>query len=342
MFKPSTHLDKGCASPRPIGLSAARGVALFLAGFILFGLLASRRGAAFDANLLWIDLRWLPGWSAELLLGSLAAFLVIFAVAPAATPVRRKALLLLLTCSAVITVVNASVFWMLAARGTIRAASPLPASIVFLAALAYIGASAWKIRPPCQLNRAAFAGAFLASVLVFPIVQVVCFGKTDYRRPADVAVVFGARVYADGRLSDAVADRVRTACELYQQGLVRRLILSGGPGDGATHETEAMQLAAMRWGVPAEVIARDTEGLNTAATVRNTVGFTPAGEPFRVLAVSEFYHLPRIKLAFAASGREVFTVPARPSHWQRAWALRNVVREVPAFWYYFLRAGLAA
>jgi hypothetical protein len=73
---------------------------------------------------------------------------------------------------------------------------------------------------------------------MFPLAQMLFFGNTDYRRPADAVVVFGARTYKDGRLSDALEDRVRTACELYRIGLARRLVLSGGPGDGAVHETE--------------------------------------------------------------------------------------------------------
>ena len=57
-----------------------------------------------------------------------------------------------------------------------------------------------------------------ACLAIFPLAQMFFFGKTDYRRPADAAVVLGARVYADGRLSDALADRVRTACQLYRDG----------------------------------------------------------------------------------------------------------------------------
>jgi len=84
-----------------------------------------------------------------------------------------------------------------------------------------------------------------------------CFGKTDYRRDADVAVVLGARVYADGHLSDALADRVRTACQLYRSGLVKKLLFSGGPGEGAVHETEGMKRMALQLGVESRDILVD-------------------------------------------------------------------------------------
>ena len=41
--------------------------------------------------------------------------------------------------------------------------------------------------------------------------------------------------------SDALADRMRTGVELIQQGHADTLIVSGGPGDGDVHETEAMR-----------------------------------------------------------------------------------------------------
>ena len=162
------------------------------------------------------------------------------------------------------------------------------------------------------------------------------FGKTDYRRPADAAVVLGARAYADGRPSDALADRVRTACGLYQDGLVRRLIFSGGPGDGAIHETEAMKRMAMGLGVKAEDIWLDKAGVNTQATVKNTETLLRQWHASRVLVVSHDYHLPRVKLTYQRAGWDVFTVPAKQSYLLRQTPY-NMAREVAALWVYYLR-----
>jgi vancomycin permeability regulator SanA len=162
-----------------------------------------------------------------------------------------------------------------------------------------------------------------------------CFGKTDYRRKADVAVVFGARAYASGRPSDALSDRVRTGCALYLEGLVPKLLFSGGPGDGEVHETEAMRRLAESLGVKPEDIILDLEGLSTDATVRNTVPlFRSEGLP-RVLAVSHFYHLPRIKMRYRREGWEVFTVPAKERYTLRKQPYL-MAREVAALWVYYL------
>jgi uncharacterized SAM-binding protein YcdF (DUF218 family) len=171
---------------------------------------------------------------------------------------------------------------------------------------------------------------------VFPLAEMLCFGKTDYRRPADVAVVLGCRVYADGRPSDALKDRVKTACQLYRQGFARTLLFSGGPGDGSVTEAEAMRRMAVQLGVKAEDILVDDQGLNTQATVRNSQAILAKLNASRVLVVSHFYHLPRVKLAFQRAGREVFTVPAKESYLLRQMPY-NMAREVAALWVYYVR-----
>jgi uncharacterized SAM-binding protein YcdF (DUF218 family) len=65
----------------------------------------------------------------------------------------------------------------------------------------------------------------------------------------------------------------------------------------------------------------------------------PAATPsfqHAILAVSHFFHLPRIKLTYQRAGVDVFTVPARQKH-----RLPNrhfmMVREVVALWAYYAR-----
>jgi uncharacterized SAM-binding protein YcdF (DUF218 family) len=312
--------------------ACARGLALFLGFFALLGLLAKLRAPGFDPNLWWIDLRALPGWCADLLVGVLAALLLAWGLCRRIGAAVRIALTGLLAFFVAVAIVNATVFWVLLAQARIRSSVPVPLSLIFSAGFLFIA---------LHVRREAVSGLFslrfaacAACAIAFPLLQILGFGKTDYRRHAEVAVVFGARAYADGRPSDALADRVRTACELYQQGLVRQLIFSGGPGDGAIHETESMRRMALRLGVPDSAIVRDEAGLNTAATLRNARGLLAAGP---AIAVSEFYHLPRIKLAAAGAGIDLLTVPARPAHWSRQLPLANMVREIPAFWLYYAR-----
>jgi uncharacterized SAM-binding protein YcdF (DUF218 family) len=129
---------------------------------------------------------------------------------------------------------------------------------------------------------------------------------------------------------------VRTACQLYREGLARKLILSGGPGDGAVHETESMRRMALQLGVKEDDIWLDEAGLNTQATVRNTEVIFSRWQASRILVVSHFYHLPRVKLAYQRDGWDVYTVPAKESYLLRQMPY-NMAREVAALWVYYLR-----
>jgi len=58
----------------------------------------------------------------------------------------------------------------------------------------------------------------------------------------------------------------------------------------------------------------------------------------RVLVVSHFYHLPRLKLTYQRLGQEVWTVPAHESFVLRQMPVL-IAREVLALWVYYLWPG---
>lgn len=316
----------------------ARGLALFFGGFALFNVAAGFRAANLNANLWWLDLRWLPPAVPNALVTATALLLLAFAIRPPRSTWRCWLTIGCAGLLGVVSLVNAARFFILLAQETIHTGMPVPLSLFVAAAMALIVAA--NLRPWWLTRQKSHAASVLAVSLVclagFPLAQMLCFGKTDYRRPADVAVVLGARVYADGRPSDALADRVRTACQLYHQHLVAKLICSGGPGDGAVHETESMKRLAVRLGVKPQDILVDEEGWNTLATVKNTEALFRQLHARRVLVVSHFYHLPRIKLSYQRDGLDVYTVPAKESYLLRQLPY-NVAREIAALWVYYLR-----
>ncbi len=301
-------------------------------------MLGGVRSPGFDANLWWIDLRAFPEALAEIFLLLVSLCLLSFSVRPPRSGWRRGLTTIAVGIAAVAVFWNAVQFYYLLAEGRVRLLVPVPLSLLVFAALGLILRVNSKTAPPATNARPSLGmlAAFCFCLVAFPFAQMICFGKTDYRRPADVAVVFGARTYADGRPSDALADRVRTACQLYRDGLVRKLIFSGGPGDGSVNETEAMRRLAVRLGVKSEDILTDPNGLNTRDTVKNTETMFSRLGAKRILVVSHFYHLPRIKMAYRRAGWEVYTVPARESYFLRATPY-YMAREVAALWVYYLR-----
>jgi len=109
-------------------------------------------------------------------------------------------------------------------------------------------------------------------------------------QPTDVAIVLGASVKKDGTASDALRDRVYTAAELYRNGKVRGLLLTGDDGAYHVNEVETMRNLAMEYEVPEAALKIDGHGYRTYESCKN------AAEIFHVTSsviVTQNFHLPR-------------------------------------------------
>jgi uncharacterized SAM-binding protein YcdF (DUF218 family) len=321
--------------------ATARALALFLGIFTLLNILGSWFSPGFDANGWWIDVGFLPFKSGHLVLiyGALA-LLVIGTNFPRTNWARIWAKT---AVGALITVTswNTFMFYWGWFWGQFHPGMRLPLSMGLALVLGFIAGAVWRAEPiKGWTGRLAYIATFLAAMIAFPIVQMSCFGSTDYRRHADAIVVFGAGVHADGTLSQALEDRTRTAIQLYKNHFAPVLIFSGGPGPGATSEPQAMCKLAISEGVPSAALILDEKGLNTDTTVDNSVFLFKDHRIKKVLAVSHDYHLPRVKMTFeralAGSGIAVYTVPAQEPRGLAAkpWFM---AREIAAFWVYYLR-----
>ncbi len=87
---------------------------------------------------------------------------------------------------------------------------------------------------------------------------------------ADAAVVLGARVYEDGRPSRFLRERVEVGVQLYLDGTVDRIIMSGDGDDSSGFgEPTVMRQIAEKMGVPADAIEEDPLGLDTYSSCLN-------------------------------------------------------------------------
>ncbi|MFM9965450.1 MAG: YdcF family protein [Planctomycetaceae bacterium] len=208
-------------------------------------------------------------------------------------------------------------FFRLVVHGEIASSFPVPLSLGVLLVLV---ADVWLLRrttPPAHARSGwtlllSVVGVGLGQVMLIGL-HVLTFGSTDYRRDADVAVVLGARVYADGTLSLALTDRLDTAAELFRSGRVRMILVSGATGIEGINEATAMRSYLLDAGLPEDCILVDPEGRNTLATARNTRRLMSEQQLTSALIVSHYFHLARCKLLIEEQGISAVTVPARMS-----------------------------
>jgi vancomycin permeability regulator SanA len=326
-----------------------RGGALFLGSYFLWSwLLYFMGGGRYDATIWWVDLRFLPGWLSVLFSLACCGALLHRAVWPTCGGRLLRCRRVVLACLLGALVINTLSAWRVS-MGDVMLGMPIPLTAVLAVGVAFM------LRRPLEAASASFIAKARRSfgivcvagcvALLAALAQMLWFGESDYRRPADAIVVYGCKAYADGTPSQALADRVHTACELYHQGLAPVIVMSGGPVRNADmHETQAMADYAVSLGVPRDAIVLDPGGLDTQSTAENLQGVLSqvlTTDSPRLLAVSHDYHLPRVKLSLEREGFVAYTVPAeiRRSLPSKPYLM---ARETAAWWYYFFRPIVAS
>jgi vancomycin permeability regulator SanA len=333
--------ERSFAGLRSVTALCVRVVAFWFGLCCLLNVIGNLRHPAFDANLWWMDLRSVPGGGGDAFMALLGAVLISAAIGPAMRRWRRALTLSVIAVATAAVITNVVTYYRSWGSDRIQVRTFVPLSVLIAGLLAAVVLVA--LRPPPPTGPRVRIAVVLATSAVFavamPVLQMAFFGTTDYRRPADAIVVFGARVDSGGKASIVLADRVTTATELYQEGLASTIVMSGGVEPSGYDETAVMRDLAIAQGVPADAIVVDQGGISTQASVDDTTALFQARGFRRVLAVSQFYHLPRIKLAYARAGWDVWTVPSRDTPVARTRV--TVLREIPAFWAYYLRAVIS-
>lgn len=151
-------------------------------------------------------------------------------------------------------------------------------------------------------------------------------------------VIFGAAIRPDGEPSAALLRRIGYGLEAAQRHPDAPILCSGGaPRPGPT-EASIMARILRREGVAPERLILDEASLNTLDNVAAAVRCVREGDHAEVIACSDAYHLPRIRMKLALHGVKcrpgpVSWGPARGGvlHW-----LGMSLREGVAISYYLL------
>jgi uncharacterized SAM-binding protein YcdF (DUF218 family) len=142
--------------------------------------------------------------------------------------------------------------------------------------------------------------------------------STDEARPADAIVVFGAAEYV-GHPSPVYKARLDHAAELYHRGLAQLVITTGGPGDVRFNEGVVGREYLKRAGIPDSQLIAETQSSDTAQSARRVATIMRANGLKTCLAVSDAYHLFRIKKMLGREGLTVYVSPRPNSRPQTFW-----------------------
>jgi uncharacterized SAM-binding protein YcdF (DUF218 family) len=163
--------------------------------------------------------------------------------------------------------------------------------------------------------------AVAALLLLFTAIQVERAASEEQIQRADAIVVFGAAEYA-GRPSPVYRARLDHAFDLFQRGASPVVITTGGSGRD-THYSEGGVGAEylMNRGIPERNVIAETLGSDTAQSAQRVGVIMRANGFHSCIAVSDAYHVFRIRALLQREGVTVFVAP-RPGSVPHGWLLR--------------------
>jgi len=133
-------------------------------------------------------------------------------------------------------------------------------------------------------------------------------GETEIHA-ADAIVVFGAAEYA-GRPSPVFRARLDHALELFERGLAPVIITTGGAAsDPQFSEGGVGHDYLMHRGVPEASLIAETQGSDTAQSAERVAVIMRANHMHSCVAVSDAYHVFRIRKLLEHEGIQVYVAP---------------------------------
>jgi len=181
-------------------------------------------------------------------------------------------------------------------------------------------------------------------LLLLALLGALClfFGVTGSRivraaaeapaKKADVIVVFGAAEYA-GRPSPVYRARLDHGYELFQKGMAPVVITTGGSAqDPDFSEGGVGRDYLLRRGIPEHALIAETQGSDTAQSAARVANIMRTNGMGSCIAVSDAYHVFRIRALLEKEGVQVELAPRPESRPHPLWErFAAVMREAASY-----------
>lgn len=164
----------------------------------------------------------------------------------------------------------------------------------------------------------AIAGLFILGFVFILISEKIVLGGSQgfiyqgdsgfFEAPkAQAALVLGARVWQDGRMSAIFTDRAKVALQLYQEGKVEKILVSGDHGRKNYDEVNAAKEFFLENGVSGEDVFLDHAGFDTYDSLYRARDVFSAKS---LIICTQDFHLPRAVYIGRKLGLEVYGLSA--------------------------------
>src|SRR5512141_42849 len=142
---------------------------------------------------------------------------------------------------------------------------------------------------------------------------VLIFSYIDQAKPAESIVVLGAAQY-DGRPSPVLRARLDHGIDLWNRGVGKVLVLTGGKGAGdTTSEAEVGRAYARKHGIPDTVILLENKGRTTRESMLGVAQLLQDRGIKTAILVSDPFHMLRLSIIGRRFGLTPYTSPTQTS-----------------------------
>ena len=154
--------------------------------------------------------------------------------------------------------------------------------------------------------------------------------KIDTVPNSQAAIVFGAGLNADGTPTTVLRDRVETAAQLYQNGKIEKILMSGDNRFVNYNEPGAMKAYAIQLGIPDDDLILDYAGRRTYDTCFRAKDIFQLSE---AILVTQDFHLPRALFTCNSLGLNAWGVSADMRSYRDSgyWNIREIPASLIAF-----------
>lgn len=140
-------------------------------------------------------------------------------------------------------------------------------------------------------------------------VSIWIFSNEDQKIKSDVAIILGASTY-NGEVSPVYKERINHGIDLYNEGYVDKLIVTGGMGAGNDiSDAESVKNYAVICGIPENDILVENESSITQENLENSKAIMDENDLKTAIIVSDPLHMRRAMLLAKDAGITAYSSP---------------------------------
>ena len=158
---------------------------------------------------------------------------------------------------------------------------------------------------------------FAAACIGYHGVSIWSYSRADEKQPADAVIVLGAGADVSGQVSPVFAQRLNHGVWLYQHGYGKKLILTGGVGQGGVRsDASAAKDYVTAQGVPVADILLEERSKITQQNLEYAKKLMEQHDLSTAVLVSDPLHMKRAMVMAADCGITAYSSPTPTTRYQ--------------------------